>query len=949
MGCGAATATLACLMALQLCEAGIQGFSKWFKGVFHDSVMAVQPGQRDQFDHVCFDMNQILHVAVRRSANEEQAIARTFTEISQVLKTLEPRRSVVFAFDGSAPLAKLLTQRARREGGRRAERYQMSALNITPGTDFMRSAAEAMRYYAYTRLPGGTARLPGGTYNHTLGTDFMRSAAEAMRYHGYMRLAGVCVHDDITPGTDFMRRAAEAMRYYAYTRLPDGTQASKFGPGDKVWLDLGEPGAPQWTGPWAIQGRKGADDLVLTHHKGGARKVVSAALVRPYRGDPPPGPRGTREGVRGDPPPGHRGTRKGVTYYMGTADVLGEGELKILDWAHLAGRRPRSLAALRTAYYVSGADVPGEGELKILDWAHLAVAHGGEESVVIVGGDADLVLQGLALSKVKNLFVYASELKRSGRIVSLWQVTRQLEAMFPGESGGIRNDLIFLLVLNGNDYLPKVRGVSFGRCFRHYCAAKAAPGGQGSFIIDSERQRFNWPFLLRFLKFATMGAAMALQGPTPAQWVNAAVQKKVIRGGRKKLIRGGQWVNAAVQKKRIRGGRVTYDVFSEEPEHNGDSPRFGVSVAVAGTTLTVPAEHASQKDARRAAATLVLQELAPELYEDYLVARQRHDAQLLAAAQQRRAAQERRAAANQLSDATDLADDDDLDLDLNGDESSDEYEYEPEWDRAPGKGGHDVKAYLTGVLWNIHMYQDGFAPDNYWRYGHRYAPSCHDMADWVEQRIALEASGADEQGQPLTDVASPVSRKPALPSDVACLAMMSAEGRDLVPRRLRALLDADSPVGNMFAPPASSSSAQSSSQPAAGVVPQRREFDIDALLAAVNDHCPEALNGFAEGRQEVKWTVIQHASQPLPRGCTPLNLPPPIPPLDRFLKVSPDTVKCVTMPATSSPPGRSWAGSNWAGAADPAAGAIPLLSVKFKKPFRMAPPARALKPPLRPR
>jgi 5'-3' exonuclease len=48
----------------------------------------------------------------------------------------------------------------------------------------------------------------------------------------------------------------------------------------------------------------------------------------------------------------------------------------------------------------SGADVPGEGELKLLDWIHLKVPAGSDESVVIVGGDADLVLQGLAITKV---------------------------------------------------------------------------------------------------------------------------------------------------------------------------------------------------------------------------------------------------------------------------------------------------------------------------------------------------------------------------------------------------------------------------------------------------------------------------------------------------------------------------------------------------------------------
>lgn len=50
--------------------------------------------------------------------------------------------------------------------------------------------------------------------------------------------------------------------------------------------------------------------------------------------------------------------------------------------------------------------------------------------------------------------------------------------------------------------------MSFGLCFQHYRAAKAAPGGEGSFIIDSENRRFNWPFLLRFLKLASTGAAV---------------------------------------------------------------------------------------------------------------------------------------------------------------------------------------------------------------------------------------------------------------------------------------------------------------------------------------------------------------------------------------------------------------------------------------------------------
>lgn len=52
------------------------------------------------------------------------------------------------------------------------------------------------------------------------------------------------------------------------------------------------------------------------------------------------------------------------------------------------------------SFYVSGASVPGEGELKCIDWVKHMCSSGTEESTVIIGGDADLILQGLALGQV---------------------------------------------------------------------------------------------------------------------------------------------------------------------------------------------------------------------------------------------------------------------------------------------------------------------------------------------------------------------------------------------------------------------------------------------------------------------------------------------------------------------------------------------------------------------
>ncbi|CAM9324588.1 unnamed protein product, partial [Discosporangium mesarthrocarpum] len=262
-------------------DGGISGLKSWFSGAFPNATSKLETGVCETFDHVCFDMNEILHTSLRRANNEDHAIKRIFKEVNRVLRFCQPTKSIVFAFDGSAPLAKLMVQRSRRASTAKHSRYLMSPLHLTPGTDFMERVAKAMEYYAFQ-----------------------------------------CIQDN-----------------YRYSHV---------------------------------------------------------------------------------------------------------------------------------RFYISGASVPGEGELKCIDWVKLSMLPGTEESTVIVGGDADLILQGLALSKVKNLFIFDLVQGYKGQLVSLWEVVRSLEATFPGQSEHMRADLLLLLVLNGNDYLPKVRGMSFKRCYKAY-------------------------------------------------------------------------------------------------------------------------------------------------------------------------------------------------------------------------------------------------------------------------------------------------------------------------------------------------------------------------------------------------------------------------------------------------------------------------------------------------
>lgn len=107
--------------------------------------------------------------------------------------------------------------------------------------------------------------------------------------------------------------------------------------------------------------------------------------------------------------------------------------------------------------FLSGPDVPGEGELKIIDYCRRRFRDNPatNESFVVVGGDADIILQGLTTVVVRNFFVLMlkSPVKGGGQrdvFFSVWELTRSLERRFLGEAGSARIDLVLLAILTGN-------------------------------------------------------------------------------------------------------------------------------------------------------------------------------------------------------------------------------------------------------------------------------------------------------------------------------------------------------------------------------------------------------------------------------------------------------------------------------------------------------------------
>eukprot|EP00210_Caulerpa_lentillifera_P003387 g3231.t1 len=132
---------------------GIPGLNSWFLQKFSHSYVSLA---NVKIDHIYIDMNSVLHLALRRADNMHHFYCLVFQKCDEILTYCQPRKSVFFALDGPAPIAKLLTQRLRRKRMTLtpAEKRDkiVSPLAITPGTPFMEQVHEALAYYICQRL-----------------------------------------------------------------------------------------------------------------------------------------------------------------------------------------------------------------------------------------------------------------------------------------------------------------------------------------------------------------------------------------------------------------------------------------------------------------------------------------------------------------------------------------------------------------------------------------------------------------------------------------------------------------------------------------------------------------------------------------------------------------------------------------------------------------------------
>ena len=124
---------------------GIPGLVYWLRDSFPDAFASASVSP---VDHLFVDMNCLIHEAVRRAHSEDAALAALLARLTQIMQETSPRQSVTLAIDGPAPLAKMQTQRQRRQAAYVPTTAVVSSLAITPGTSFMRLVDEAVLQWA---------------------------------------------------------------------------------------------------------------------------------------------------------------------------------------------------------------------------------------------------------------------------------------------------------------------------------------------------------------------------------------------------------------------------------------------------------------------------------------------------------------------------------------------------------------------------------------------------------------------------------------------------------------------------------------------------------------------------------------------------------------------------------------------------------------------------------
>jgi hypothetical protein len=690
---------------------GIRGFRSWFESQFPNAMDTIEHShkkkQSEAFHHVLVDMNQLLHIVLRRSRSEGHALTLLIQELDKCMEIASPIRSIVLAFDGPPAAAKLATQRRRRLG----------------------TVIRADRKMARMELLKSRGVLQYKKKSHEKRKDKAEKEEETLK---------------ITPGTEFMDRAHEAVLYWAWQRLEN--------------------------------------------------------------------PQGKLANCR---------------VYISPSTVPGEGEVKLLDWLIQAGSDERIGRVMKM----------GNLEME----SHRRLVKPGE-SVAILGGDSDLVLEGLVIPPTitHNVFVILPSTGKTSYVVSLWETTLTLGKYLgkkydPTDIMRVRTDLVLLLIMNGNDYLPKLRGsAGFNKLFHSYLRLLREWIKDGDdndkeegemkntmahrpYLVNPDTLEFNLPFCLAYFQMLASSAPKQLAQPSD-------------------MIPNGQSITPLSQLYSMvdAGFLPSPAEFERVQSSQNDSGKELLRLTLGPKHKKIQFDIAhgisaepGLKKAKQTLANIALENLLGKDYFDM----------------------------NDLLDG-DASNTDADDFDF-GSNSGGAYPWE-----IAVPAASSVEEYLRGLLWNLSTYQDGVCSDYGYNYGRRMSPTAEEIVSYFEV-AQKDGKNVDREALLGNSFVTPLS------AGLSCLAALPSQVANLVPEPYRQL-STDGTVEDIFG---------SCMDPDNNVFNMQRFKDLctDAVggktVKPVRRRGPQRKSNLRKVMTgDTFWTVIRRVQTPL---VHPFEPPPP--------------------------------------------------------------------------
>jgi XRN 5'-3' exonuclease N-terminus len=512
-------------------------------------------------------------------------------------------------------------------------------------------------------------------------------------------------------------------------------------------------------------------------------------------------------------------------------DFMRRAVLAMEYWAYQRlNSRSTVLTQNDVTILISPSTASGEGEIKLLEWLNHKPRRG--ESVAFFGGDSDLVLEAflVPLSSTHNVFVLLPDGNKRVLVVSIWEATRKLASLTRTNDFGslirVRTDFVFLLILNGNDYLPKLRSCTgFNRLYQSYIKLRRGGGGAVGYLLDPATLEINVDFaILYFLELdrtaeplppISRDEAVSI-GITPLAIVNNFVASSLLPSPIKFLVDGGEPENA------------NDAVDEEEEDDDTDEDEVGDMDAeedegfdmVPDVDLTRHQVLLGDPDSE----DFMTYETWLPKYTSHKAAR--HTLSLMILTDMKD------------SESSDGEHEDDLDLTAF---TAGGYDWEVK-EKAPA----DVQRYLYGLLWNMQTYQDGVCADYGYNYGRKKAPTPGEVVAFLKQaqRDGVKLIPSYFCQQPVaTPAPAGLSSLAALPSFLPDL--IAEPYNKIAPEKAEEIFaDCMSPIDNVFDV-------------------EKFEAQCKCELAALGIEAPSF------NPDDHHWKLVTRSPKPLPRKTRP--------------------------------------------------------------------------------